>query len=83
MTEPVNENAIENQEDNGVEAFSIDGLTILTDEVRGEITFTWSEKDHPQWNFLNEVSEGKLLEVICARLDEKYGPIDELEGGEK
>jgi len=83
MTEPVNENAIENQEDKGVEAIGIDGLIILADEVRGEITFTWSEKDHPEWNFLNEVPESKLLEVICAHLDEKYGSIDKLEGGEK
>ena len=83
MTEPVNENAIENQEDNGVEAFSIDGLIILADEVRGEITLTWSEKDSPEWNFINEVPEDKLLEVICAHLDEKYGSIDKLEGGEK
>lgn len=47
-----------------VERSEKDGLVILIDDGTDLITFEWDEETHPQWNFLHDLGEEKVTEML-------------------
>lgn len=54
-----------------------DGLTITYDDEKGEITFDWNEDTHPKYNFLAELSEETLLDLIVDQIRKNLDQITE------
>jgi len=43
-----------------------DGLVVSIDDETNLITFEWDDETHPQWNFLRELGEEGVTELILA-----------------
>ena len=54
-----------------------DGLTITYDDEKGEITFDWNGDTHPKYNFLAELSEEALLDLIVDQIRKNLDQITE------
>ena len=54
-----------------VEQSEKDGLTITIDDETNNILFEWDEETHPQWNFLHDLGEEGLTQMLmeqCQRI---------------
>ena len=54
-----------------VEQSEKDGLTITIDDETDNILFEWDEETHPQWNFLHDLGEESLTQMLmeqCQRI---------------
>jgi hypothetical protein len=47
-----------------VERSEKDGLVVIIDDEASLITFEWDAETHPQWNFLRELGEEGLNELL-------------------
>ena len=47
-----------------VEQSEKDGLTITIDDETDNILFEWDEETHPQWNFLHDLGEEGLTQML-------------------
>jgi hypothetical protein len=43
-----------------------DGLVISIDDETNTLTFEWDEETHPQWNFLHDLGEDGVTEMLFA-----------------
>ena len=58
-----------------VEQSEKDGLTITIDDETDNILFEWDEETHPQWNFLHDLGEEGLTQMLmeqCQRILSEY-----------
>ena len=46
------------------EAGEEDGLTVTIDDETNILTFTWDPDTHPQWNYLQELGEEGVKELL-------------------
>lgn len=47
-----------------VERSEEDGLVVIIDDEANLITFEWDDVTHPQWNFLRELGEEGVSDLI-------------------
>jgi hypothetical protein len=47
-----------------VERSEEDGLVVIIDDEASLITFEWDDVTHPQWNFLRELGEEGVSDLI-------------------
>jgi hypothetical protein len=47
-----------------VERSEKDGLVILIDDETDLITLEWNEETHPRWNFLHDLGEEGVTEML-------------------
>jgi hypothetical protein len=47
-----------------VEQSEKDGLTVTIDDETDNILFEWDEETHPQWNFLHDLGEEGLTQML-------------------
>ena len=40
------------------------GLVIIVDDEANLLTFEWDDETHPQWNFLHELGEDGVTELL-------------------
>jgi len=52
--------------DSKVERSEENGLVIIVDDEANLLTFEWDDKTHPQWNFLRELGEDGVTEMLMA-----------------
>jgi hypothetical protein len=55
-----------------MESLTEDGLTVIYDEDEGIITFDWNEDTHPQYNFLADLTQEKLSEMIIGHCNDYF-----------
>jgi hypothetical protein len=41
-----------------------DGLIVTLDDETNNLTFTWNPDTHPQWNYLHELGEDGVKELL-------------------
>jgi hypothetical protein len=49
-----------------VERSEKDGLVVMIDDETDTLTFEWDDETHPQWNFLRELGEDGVTEMLLA-----------------
>jgi hypothetical protein len=47
-----------------VERSEKDGLVVMIDDETDTLTFEWDDETHPQWNFLRELGEERVAEML-------------------
>lgn len=47
-----------------VERSEENGLVVIVDDEANLLTFEWDDETHPQWNFLRELGEEGITELI-------------------
>ena len=50
--------------DSNVERSEKDGLVVIIDNETNIITFEWDDETDPQWNFLRELGEERVTEML-------------------
>ena len=50
--------------DSNVERSEKDGLVVIIDNETNIITFEWDDETDPQWNFLRELGEEGVTELL-------------------
>jgi hypothetical protein len=61
--------------DSRVERSEKDGLVVIIDDEANLITLEWDDETHPQWNFLRELGEEGVTELLidyCKRVISKH-----------
>jgi len=53
-----------------MESLTEDGLTVIYDEEKEIITLDWNEDTHPQYNFLANLTQEQLSEMIIGYCDD-------------
>ena len=60
-----------------VERSEENGLVVIVDDEANLLTFEWDDETHPQWNFLRELGEEGITELIidyCNRVISEHEP---------
>ena len=47
-----------------VQSETFQGLTVLVDLENNLISFDWDEAEHPEWNFLSDIGEEGIKEML-------------------
>jgi len=47
-----------------VERSEKNGLVVIIDDETDTLTFEWDDETHPQWNFLQELGEEGVAELL-------------------
>jgi hypothetical protein len=58
-----------------VERSEKDGLVVIIDDEANLMTLEWDDETHPQWNFLRELGEEGVTELLidyCKRVISKH-----------
>lgn len=50
-----------------VERSEKDGLVVIIDDETDTLTLEWDDETHPQWNFLRELGEEGVSELILTQ----------------
>jgi hypothetical protein len=50
--------------DSKVDRSEENGLVIIVDDETNLLTFEWDDETHPQWNFLRELGEEGVTEML-------------------
>ena len=50
--------------DSKVERSEKDGLVVIIDDEANLMTFEWDDETHPQWNFLRDLGEEGVTELL-------------------
>lgn len=50
--------------DSKVDRSEENGLVIIVDDEANLLTFEWDDETHPQWNFLRELGEEGVTELL-------------------
>lgn len=50
--------------DSKVERSEKDGLVVIIDDEANLITLEWDDETHPQWNFLRDLGEEGVTELL-------------------
>lgn len=54
-----------------VERSEKDGLVVIIDDEANLMTFEWDDETHPQWNFLHDLGEEGVTQMLmdhCQRI---------------
>ena len=50
--------------DSKVDRSEENGLVVIVDDEANLLTFEWDDETHPQWNFLHELGEDGVTEML-------------------
>ena len=50
--------------DSKVERSEKDGLVVIIDDEANHILFEWDDETHPQWNFLRDLGEEGVTQML-------------------
>jgi len=50
--------------DSKIERSEKDGLVVIIDDEANLMTFEWDDETHPQWNFLRDLGEEGVTELL-------------------
>tara|TARA_R110002126_G_scaffold19202_2_gene72269 strand:- start:130 stop:357 length:228 start_codon:yes stop_codon:yes gene_type:complete len=56
--------------DSTIERSEKDGLVVIIDDEANLLTFEWDDETHPQWNFLHDLGEEGVTEMLLAHCNQ-------------